>query len=97
MVFVPELAADQLRLGYKFGSPGTQETVTFSENGAFLGSAPVYDGQASIVLEGFSLGAHTITVSYSGDSANAPYTYTFTIKVQDLSWLPGVLQILLSD
>lgn len=26
------LAGDQLRLGYKFGSPGTQESVTFTEN-----------------------------------------------------------------
>lgn len=71
--------------------------VTFTENGVFLGSAFVYDGQASVFLEGLSLGTHTITASYSGDGANAPYSYTFTIKVQNLSWLPAVLEILLSN
>lgn len=71
--------------------------VTFTENGVFLGSAFVYDGQASVFLEGFALGTHTITASYSGDGANAPYSHTFTIKVQNLGWLPAVLQILLSD
>jgi YD repeat-containing protein len=71
--------------------------VTFTENGVFLGSAFVYDGQASVFLEGFSVGIHTILASYSGDAANAPYSYTFTIKVQNLSWLPAVLQLLLSN
>jgi hypothetical protein len=40
---------------------------------------------------------HTITATYSGDANNAPTTHTFTIKVQNLSWLPAVLEILLSD
>jgi hypothetical protein len=71
--------------------------VTFTENGVFLGSAFVYDGQASVLLEGFAMGAHTITATYSGDGINAPSTHTFTIKVQNLSWLPAVLDILLSD
>lgn len=79
------------------GSPAPSGTVTFTENGIFLGSAFVYDGQASVILEGFSLGTHTITASYSGDSSNAPYVHTFTIKVQNLAWLPAVLDILLSD
>jgi YD repeat-containing protein len=79
------------------GSPAATGTVTFTENGTFLGSSFVYDGQASVILEGFSLGTHTVTASYSGDSSNAPYSYTFTIKVQNLAWLPAVLEILLSD
>jgi hypothetical protein len=78
------------------GSPAPAGTVTFTENGTFLGSASVSSGQASVILEDFALGTHAITASYSGDAANAPYSVTFTIKVQNLNWLPAVLQILLS-
>lgn len=79
------------------GSNAPTGTVSFTENGVFLGSTFVQNGQASIILEGFSVGTHTITVSYSGDTYNAPYSYTFVIKVYDLKWLPAVLEILLSD
>lgn len=79
------------------GSPAPTGTVTFTENGQFLGSTAVSGGEASVILEGYALGSHTITASYSGDSGNAPYSFTFTIKVENLSWLPAVLQILLSD
>lgn len=72
-------------------------TVTFTENGVFLGSTWVIDGTASIFLEGFALGTHTITVTYSGDGNHAPQTTVLTIKVQNLSWLPAVLDLLLSD
>jgi hypothetical protein len=77
--------------------PGALSTgmVTFTENGVFLGSAYVYNGQASILLEGFALGTHTITAAFSGDGINAPFSQTFTVRVQNLSWLPAVLQILL--
>lgn len=76
------------------GSPSGM--VTFTENGALLGSTYVFDNQASIFLEGLATGLHTITVSYSGDSANEPYSYTFTIRVQNLSWLPSVLDLILN-
>lgn len=79
------------------GSPAPTGTMTFTENGLFLGSASVTSGEASVILENFELGTHTITASYSGDGSNAPYSFTFTIKVQNLSWLPAVLQILLSN
>ena len=79
------------------GSSPPSGMVTFTENGTFLGSAFVYAGQATVILEGFPKGTHTITASYSGDGANAPYSYSFTIKVQNLSWLPAVLEILLSN
>ncbi|MBL8271742.1 Ig-like domain-containing protein [Steroidobacter sp.] len=69
--------------------------VTFTENGVFLGSAFVYGNQASIFLEGLAAGVHTITASYTGDGSNAPTSYTFTIKVRDLRWLPAVLDLLL--
>jgi hypothetical protein len=84
-------------LGVHVSGQNATGTVTFTENGTFLGSTTVQSGDASIILEGFSVGTHTITVSYSGDVYNAPYSYTFTIKVQNLSWLPAVLEILLSD
>lgn len=79
------------------GARSPTGVVTFTENGVFLGSASVIDGQARVFLEGFSLGIHTITASYSGDGVNSPYSRTFTIKVQNLSWLPAVLELLLSD
>ena len=79
------------------GATAPTGMVTFSENGTVLGAVFVYDGQASIILEGFALGTHTITATYAGDSANAPYTHTFTIKVRNLNWLPAVLEILLSN
>jgi hypothetical protein len=78
------------------GAPVTG-MVTFTENGVFLGSAYVYQGQASIFLEGFPRGTHTITASYSGDGGNGGFSYTFTVKVQNLSWLPAVLDIVLSE
>jgi hypothetical protein len=79
------------------GSPAPTGTVTFTENGLFIASATVSSGQASVILEGFALGTHTITASYSGDSSHAPYSFTFTIRVQNLSWLPAVLEILLTN
>jgi len=69
-------------------------TVTFTENGVFLGSTWVDGGQASIIFEDFPKGVHTITVAYSGDGTHAAKSMTFTIKVQDLSWLPAVLELL---
>jgi hypothetical protein len=84
-------------IGVNISGTSPSGMVTFTENGVFLGSAFVYDGQASVLLEGFALGAHTIVATYSGDGANAPTTHTFTIKIQNLSWLPAVLEIILSD
>ena len=71
--------------------------ITFTENGVFLGSAYTFDNRASIFLEGLSIGTHTITVTYSGDGSNEPYSQTITIRVQNLSWLPAVLDLLLSN
>jgi len=76
-------------------SPGG--VVTFKENGVYLGSAFVVDGQASVFLVGFALGDHTITATYSGDGVHEPHVQTFTVNVRDLSWLPAVLGIILGD
>jgi len=77
------------------GSGALTGTVTFTENGVFLGSTPIFDGRASIFVQGLSPGVHTITVTYSGDGINEPYSRTFTIRVQNLSWLPAVLDLIL--
>jgi YD repeat-containing protein len=72
-------------------------TVTFTENGVFLGIANVTGGQASISLEGMSNGSHPIRATYSGDGTHAPKIETFNISVRDIRWLPAVLEMLLSD
>jgi YD repeat-containing protein len=84
-------------LGVTVSGTGTGGTVTFTENGTFLGIASVSGGQASISLDGFPAGSHSITATYSGDGTHAPQVSTFTIKVRDLRWLPAVLQLLLSN
>jgi hypothetical protein len=72
-------------------------TVTFTENGVFLGSTWVASGVAGVILQGLPTGVHTITATYSGDGTHAPRTTTFTIRVQDIRWLPAVLDLLLSN
>jgi hypothetical protein len=95
---VATVTAAGVAIGVKIaGGPRPTGIVTFTENGFFLGSAFVYDGQATVLLEGFAPGTHTIVATYSGDGANAPSTHPFTIRVQDLGWLPVVLDGLLSD
>jgi YD repeat-containing protein len=77
------------------GSASAVGTVTFTEGGVFLGSAAVINGQATIILEDYPQGLHTITASYSGDSVHAPASATYQIRVQNLAWLPAVLNLLL--
>jgi YD repeat-containing protein len=71
-------------------------TVSFYEGGAFLGSAPVIDGVATVELVGWTRGTHTIVVSYSGDVSNAANSVSVPIRVVNLDWLPAVLEILLN-
>lgn len=80
-----------------FTGSSVSGTVSFTENGVFLGSTWVANGTASVILVGFSKGVHTITATYSGDGTHAAQTINFTIKVQDLRWLPAVLDLLLSN
>lgn len=77
------------------GPSSATGTLTLTENGQYLGSTWVSGGQASVIIEGLSKGAQTITASYSGDGSYATQTTSFTIRVQDLGWLPAVLNILL--
>jgi len=83
-------------LTVNFSGTAVGGTVSFYENGVFLGSTWVANGQASIILEDFPRGTHTITVNYSGDGTHAAQTTTFTIRVASLSWLPAVLELLLN-
>jgi len=84
---VANITAAGVVIGVKIsGSATPTGEVTFTENGVFLGSAFVYGGEASVDLEGFSIGNHTITVSYSGDGNNAPYSYAFTWQPADRGW-----------
>jgi hypothetical protein len=78
-------------------SSATGGTVTFTENGVFLGIAQVIDGQASITVENLPRGLHSIRATYSGDGTRAPQVTTFDINVRDLRWLPAVLQLLLAE
>ena len=89
------LTATGANLTVDVSNPTAGGTVTFTENGTFLGSASVANGKASVIIQGLAKGSQTITASYSGDGSDAPQTTTFTINVQNLSWLPAVLQLLL--
>lgn len=89
------LTATGANLTVNVSSPSAGGTVTFSESGTVLGSASVANGKASVIIQGLAKGRQTITVSYSGDGSDTPQTTTFTINVQNLSWLPAVLQLLL--
>ena len=88
-------AGATLTVSVSGSSPGG--TVTFTENGAFIGIAQVVGGQASITVEGLTNGAHSILATYSGDGSYAPQAMAFNITIRNLLWLPAVLQILLSD
>ena len=90
--FTPEGVT--LTMSVSGAAPGGE--VVFTENGVFLGAASVVNGQATIVLEGLSLGQHAIVASYTGDFNNAPSTVSYQLTVQNLSWLPAVLDLLLN-
>lgn len=78
------------------GDASTIGTVSFYENGTFLGSAPVINGVATVELVGWTRGAHSILVSYSGDVSNAANSVSVPVKVVNLDWLPAVLEIMLN-
>jgi len=94
---VVNATAEGTALTVSVDDPLASGTVTFTENGVFLGSAPIIEGQASLTVENFPTGQHSIQASYSGDTTRAPQQTSFEVRVQNLSWLPKVLEILLSD
>lgn len=79
------------------GAPSASGTLTLTENGVFLGATWVSGGKATVIIEGLAKGAQTVTATYSGDGTYATETMTFTINVQDIGWLPAVLNLLLQQ
>lgn len=71
-------------------------SVSFYENGTLLGTAPVIGGVATVELIGWTRGAHSILVSYSGDVTNAANSISVPVKVVNLDWLPAVLDVILN-
>ena len=53
------------------GSGSPAGTITFTDNGASLGSPPLSGGKASLTLSTLSVGSHILTASYSGDPSDA--------------------------
>jgi Bacterial Ig-like domain (group 3)/FG-GAP-like repeat len=51
-------------------------TVTFSDGGSAIGTAMINGGTAAFTTSSLSLGAHSITAAYSGDSNYAPSVST---------------------
>ncbi len=50
------------------GSGAPTGTVTFNDGSTVLGTETIANGQASFTTSSFSVGSHSITASYSGDS-----------------------------
>jgi len=81
------------------GTGGTAAggTVSFSIDGVFLESVDLASGQARVRVHGYPPGTYTVTATYSGDATHDPKTTTFTITIKDMSWLPAMLELMLSD
>ncbi len=54
------------------GGTSPTGTVTFDDGGASIGDGVLQNGEAKLTLSTLAPGAHSITVSYSGDGANRP-------------------------
>ena len=78
------------------GSTSATGTVSFYEDGTFLGSASIVGGVATVEIIGLTRGTHNITTTYSGDVTNASSSVSFPVKIVNLDWLPSVLEILLN-
>lgn len=59
--------------------------VVFSRNGIALGSVPLSDGSASLVLRDLPAGASTIIATYQGDAANAGSTSQIDLTLADVA------------
>jgi ELWxxDGT repeat protein len=64
------------------GMPAPTGTVTFKDGSAVLGSAPVANGRAVLLVNSLAVGSHPVTATYQGDgnyngsSANLTQTVT---------------------
>jgi hypothetical protein len=69
-------------------------TVTFLEGTTTLGTGTLSNGGVCISVSGLSLGTHSITASYGGDSqfdpsVSSPVTVTVGINGEDVAGAPG--------
>jgi hypothetical protein len=69
------------------GSGNASGTVTFNNNGSFLGSASVIGNTAALTMNNLAIGYYTITANYSGDGTNLPSTTStpYYLVVNDLT------------
>ncbi len=58
--------------------PGVTGTVTFSNDGTSIGSAPIVNGTATITVPSLPIGTNPITATTSGDANNNPATSSAT-------------------
>jgi len=74
------------------GTGGTPTgTVTFLDGGGSLGTGSMHSGVATLATTGLSVGTHTITASYGGDSNDAASTSnTVTVIVQSATTATGL-------
>jgi hypothetical protein len=79
------------------GGASAGGTASVSIDGAYFGTATVANGSVSIHMSGVSLGQHQVSVIYTGDANNEPATYAFAATARDLSWLPAVIDFVLSN
>jgi hypothetical protein len=77
------------------GDSGTGGTVSFWVNESFAGTTQVVNGVATIRFQQMAPGTYTVRAEYSGDAQHVANTFTFTAKVQNLSWLPALLDLIL--
>jgi ELWxxDGT repeat protein len=71
-------------LGTSQGLPAPSGTVTFSDGQTVLGSAPVSNAHAALLVSNLALGNHSITATYAGDSnftgSSAALSQTVTVS-----------------
>jgi hypothetical protein len=73
-------------------------TVVFKLDGVPLsGSAALVGGAASFNSGGLSVGAHVVSVDYSGDSQNEASSVSLPFNVFDPATLMPILEMLMDD
>jgi hypothetical protein len=56
------------------GTSSPTGTVTFQDGGSAIGSSPLAAGTGTLAVSTLSVGAHSLSAVYSGDTANSPST-----------------------
>jgi hypothetical protein len=60
--------------------PAANGSVTFTENGAVVGSADIVSGQGTLTTAAMTAGPHTLAAAYSGDANLNPNASAGTVK-----------------